>query len=203
MSSTAAEGQQVPAIVAPAPPTGQVAPGVSDGAGTLTREEVDRILAGKGKEVDRERAAREAAVTAREEALAELKAEASKRAEIDASRAADAKTLAEALEAVKVLQERERLRIEADGKQADALIAAWPEADRAVLAGLDPAQRLGVAQLTARRAAETLSQAAAGNVHGGQPRPPALASSEPEDYLAVAAARMAARQMGKPLPKKP
>lgn len=195
MSTTAVEGQQLPPIVAPAPPTGQVAPGVSDAAkGTLTREEVDRILAGKGKEVDREKEARAAAE-------AQSRAEAAARAKIEADLAAERTARTESDARIKALEDEKSARLEALGKEADGIVAAWPEEDRSALVGLEPEAKMRTIRLIQRKSSEAVNQAAALSVPGGQPRPPALATSEPADYMADAKARMAARQMGKPAPK--
>ena len=195
MSTTAVEGQQLPPVVAPAPPTGQAAPGVSDAKDDrLTREEVDRILAGKGKEVERARA--EAA-----QAQAEAKAKADALAKLEADHATAAKALADAEGRAKTLEEANRLRLEAVGKEADALLSTWSEHDRAALAGLGPEERLRVAQLTERRSTEMARQVIASGIPGGQPKPAPLADSGPVDYMAEATARLAARQHGAPRKK--
>jgi hypothetical protein len=180
--------------IAPAPPPGQQAQGVSDQK-LYTREEVDRILAGRGKEVDRAKA--DAA-----DADARAKAEAEEKAKIAADRDAATKALADAEARAKELEDRERTRLEATKAEATLVLAALSAEERAQLAGLDPDAQLKAIRFADRRAASAVGAAYAGAVHPGQPRPPSLAAPEPVDYTAAAAARLAARQMGKPLPKK-
>jgi DNA polymerase III gamma/tau subunit len=173
---------------APASPPGQAAQGVSGGGG-LTREEVDRILAGKGKEV--ERARREA-----EAAQAEAKAKADELAKLQAEAKAKDDALAALQAETQSLQERERARAEAVAKEVQAATAAWTEEERAALAGLEPERALATIRLIERRSSSTAQQLMAGAVHGGQPKPPALAAPESVDYTAALAEKMAARQMG-------
>ena len=176
--------------LAPVPPAGQAVQGVSGGQKLWTDEEHLRALQGKGKEVEREKAAAQLAVDRATKAEADL---AAARAEKDAEakRATDAEAkLAEA-------GTREKARLERLKAEQDVRLASWPaELRNVTMEALDADTRQAWINSVEAARASTAQQRQAAAVFSGAPRPSGDPGPE-RTPLEIANDKMAAHQAGK------